>query len=494
MRITNSHYNCFFTWQRRCFHLLISRHYAFSVTSSFYEVCSKLKNMKRKRSLLALLTSIIVYHGIAQIPPQTIKQKQLANPLKEISNIGQLCNELREAPYVYQGDKLKRDHLVSDYAFRKLIKKNFSNVILGNDNVSKIGRYATLDITDDNSFSFSPYTIESNPEKSYYQNIFSLNFSGKLNDKKIFKLSDYRDLSASISYAHILNWTNYTMTERPDAAFRKRFKDCILKAPLEELCEKYTNLENKIDACEPAAAREKKKKELRKSFMNDYTDLENELAEEFWRMKRFWWINIDVKFFGRDKFKYLTKSALNAKNYSPTETSIYTPGLTIGLNHFIKNNTNDNSFLFSIWGEVNKKHSLSEVFQPDDFQPFHSINDSLIQMKDVESVYITDFEEPSIKWTIDFGIRAVKMLDLSSVSRKRQIGFSLLFSRDGLVSDGSFPSLFRTEAGIVIPFLKSDGESSFNLEIFRRWDNFSNFPSDNDHFWGLRFNIPISSK
>lgn len=456
--------------------------------------------MKYKLSFLILPLISFAWRTAAQEIKSITQMPELPkfhnhfDPFGKDYDIRQLCDTFKKAPFVYAGQKLKEDHLVSDFAFTKLIKKNFSNLILGNDNVSKIGRYATLDISDDNSFSFSPYTVENNPEKHLYQNILSLNFSGKLNDKKIFKLSDYRDLSASISFVHILNLTNYTMTERPNDEFKTRFRDCVLSAPLEDLREKYTKLEDNIDVCEPASKRKEKKHELKKKFMDEYADLENDLAEDYWKLKRFWWINVDLKFFGQDKFKYLTKSALNAKNYSPTETSFYTPGLTIGLNHFIKNNINDNSFLISVWGEINKKHSLSEVFQPDDFQPFHSINDSLIQMKDLESVYITDFEEPSTKWTLDYGVRAVKMLDFSSDSRKKQIGFSILFSRDGLVTDGNYPSLFRTEAGIVIPFLKPDGESSFNLEIFRRWDNFSNFPSDNDHFWGMRFNIPISSK
>ena len=86
------------------------------------------------------------------------------------------------------------------------------------------------------------------------------------------------------------------------------------------------------------------------------------------------------------------------------------------------------------------------------------------------------------------------MKDVSWItpSRKKQVGLSLAFSRKGLVNDEKFASLFRTELGIVIPFLKPDGKSTFNLEIFRRWDVFSNFENDNNKLWGVRFNVPIN--
>ena len=137
---------------------------------------------------------------------------------------------------------------------------------------------------------------------------------------------------------------------------------------------------------------------------------------------------------------------------------------------------------------------MSEIFEPDQFQSFAKINDSLFQQKGLKSVYITNFEAIKVKWVADFGARIVGMMDISSPSRTRQIGLSVSFNRKGLVGNGKSPSLFRTEAGLVIPFLKADGESTFNLEIFRRWDSFSNFPADNDQFWGIRFNVPISNK
>ena len=115
-------------------------------------------------------------------------------------------------------------------------------------------------------------------------------------------------------------------------------------------------------------------------------------------------------------------------------------------------------------------------------------------MNDLESVFVTDFEELKKGFEFDFGFRCVKMFDISSSQRKKALGLSLAFSRLGLVGEESFASLFRTEAGLVIPFLKEDGTSTFNLELFYRVDNFSNFSADNDRFLGVRFNVPISSR
>ena len=150
--------------------------------------------------------------------------------------------------------------------------------------------------------------------------------------------------------------------------------------------------------------------------------------------------------------------------------------------------------LLTVSGQLKKKHSLSEVYEPENFQPFHVINDSLSQLKSTESVFITDFDKLETKGVFDFGIRAVRIWQFASTPRKMQVGLSAAFNRNGLVYTGKFPSLFRTELGLVIPFLKMDGESKFNLEIFRRWDNYSNFPNKNERLWGIRFNVPVSSR
>jgi hypothetical protein len=456
-----------------------------------------------KRIIILFLFTTLLTKSFAQIKGQT-KQSSLKknkvggdrqlqedkDPIdnnKPGSDISKLCKELETAPYVWKGNSAKTDNLVSNYAFRKLIRNNFNNLVLGNDNVSKIGRYATLDITDDNAFSFSPYSFESNPEKSSYQDIFSFNLSGQLNDDKFFKLTDYRDLAAGISYVHILNWTNYKTINRDIESIKKKYL-CQLKEPLNELCKKYNKLVT------DSSCTGKTKKKLYGDFIEEYTDLETELTEEFWGNKNFWWINIDAKLLGRDEFKFLYQPLLTSGNYSPKEETVFTPGISVGLNHFTKNNQTGNSFLFSIWAELNRKHSLSEIFEPNQFQSFVKVNDSLSQQKDLESVYITDFESIKTKWVADFGARVVGLLDISGSSRTRQIGLSFSFDSKGLVSNSKSSSQFRTEIGLVLPFLKADGESTFNLEIFRRWDRFSNFPADNDQFWGIRFNVPISSK
>ena len=112
----------------------------------------------------------------------SIKNKDYAKP--DLDSVRQYLLTL---PDVVDGTSLKNDKLISDYAFRKLLRQNFNNLVLGNDNSSKIARYATLDISNKQKFDFSPLTFEHNPLKRNYQSIFSVNFSGELNAKGEFE-------------------------------------------------------------------------------------------------------------------------------------------------------------------------------------------------------------------------------------------------------------------------------------------------------------------
>jgi hypothetical protein len=131
---------------------------------------------------------------------------------------------------------------------------------------------------------------------------------------------------------------------------------------------------------------------------------------------------------------------------------------------------------------------LSEVYEPEKFQSYSKVTDVVFMDKGSEDVFVTKFNELDKKLVLDFGLRAVA----TTTVWEKSVGASFAFSRKGLVAESSFPSLFRTELGGVIPFRKADGESTFNLEIFHRWDIYSHFDYSNDSYWGVRFNIPIS--
>ncbi len=401
---------------------------------------------------------------------------------------------LTSMPYVRNCGSLKEDALIRDYGFRKLMQQNFGTLILGSENISKIGRYGTLDLSEKPAFDFSPYTFESDRRYKPYQNIWAVNFSGKLNSESIFKLKDFRELSLGVSFVHILNWSNFKAIDRSDSI------RCVMKAKtresIEELCDEYKKKFKEAcdSSCYKKLTGKTKKEKVEHSFYEDFSDLEIKAAEELWATKNFFWVNVSAKA-TRDKVKYIQSAKLASDDpFKPTEEAIFTPSLTIALNYLTKKNNSTGSFLVSVWAAVQNKHSFSDVFEPEDFQPVHEVNDSTFRNKELESVFVTNLAELSEQVAFDFGIRAVRMIDISSLSRKKSFGLSFSFSRSGLVSDGKFPSLFRTEAGVVIPFLKADGTSTFNLELFYRSDVYSGFTAANDDFLGVRFNVPISSR
>ncbi|GEM_PF-6714380 len=392
------------------------------------------------------------------------------------------------------GNKIKRDAIMSQYAFRKLLKKDFNKLILGNNEVSKLKKYASLDISQKPEFAFSPLILESDPKAELYRNIFSLNISGKLNPENFYNLSKLRDLTFGFSFNHILNWTNYRLTERAET-IRDKY-NCTFINKINSLAEssweEFDILCNNLN-CLSDHQKKEKSGELRKKLFNDYTDLEIEMLKEYWSTKNFWWYTLEGEFI-IDKPKYIAVKDTIGGKFEPNEAEIFSPSLLGSINFFTQHAKKENSFFASLWGSVRQKHSLSEIIEPKSFQSFKKINESLNLVDDNEDIFITDFDELDKKFVFDFGIRLVGLVKIIKITHnnKRQFGLTFSFIRKGLVNKNELASLFRTEGGIIFPFRNADGETTFNMEIFRRWDRFSNFKADNEELWGARFNVPIN--
>ena len=180
----------------------------------------------------------------------------------KISIMDSVRNYLNGIPDIKNGKNPKYDKLISDYAFRKLIKKNFHSLILGNDEVSKIGRYATLDIADKTNFSFSPLVFESNTFTRRFQHIFSLTVSGKTDGAGVFKLKEFRDLKAAFSWKFILPLTNYKPVGRAESL--SKFKH-ILNEGINDLSDSYEEKFKKIDSSKFLGEAQKKEHKIKLS-------------------------------------------------------------------------------------------------------------------------------------------------------------------------------------------------------------------------------------
>lgn len=434
---------------------------------------------------------------IGQMQPPLSKQKydsgwSIQQRLKQYSqewsgdnvSLKRLCDTLRKGLFVFDGEKPIQDYLISPIAFRRLVKQNFGDLILGNESVSKIGRYASLDVSEKPAFDFSPFTSESDIEKHNYQHIFAVNISGKLNSEDIFRIKDIRDLSLRLSFTRILNSASgYIPTDR--SSNLKSQYVCDLQRQLLILCREYNQKMNDIDSTD-CSDKDKLKNKLLPKFLDGYYDKEMEVSEDYWRVKKFTWFTISAGI-KRDKVMFINEDTIKALHYNPQSETVVIPELLGSINHFAKH-ANRTQFI-SFWASVKAKHSLSEVYEPEKFQSYSKITDVVFMDKGSDDVFVTKFNKLDKKAVLDFGLRAVG----TTAIRGKSIGASFAFSRKGLVAEASFPSLFRTEIGGVIPFRKADGESSFNLEIFHRWDIYSQFDYSNDNYWGVRFNVPISN-
>jgi hypothetical protein len=388
----------------------------------------------------------------------------------------------------------RTDRLVSDLAFRKLIRKNFNSIILGNDEVSKIGRYANVDISDKPAFSFSPVVIETNPETKRFQHIFSLNFSGKLNELGHFELADFRDLRGRFSWKYILQLTFYSTVDKPSnlSKYKHRLREAV-ENMTKEYESKFKAVDNSVELSTERGKDEKtdEKRTLKKKFIQEYTDKEIELADEFWKNRHFFWLSTDIDFFGYDQVSHVQETKLPA-DFSVVKDRVFTPGAELGLNYHVVSKSRKSLLLTAAVG-TRLRHSLSEVFEPSEFQNYKDINDSTMRLLGKSNVFVVPFDELSEKWVFDWKVRGVALTPFGSSSVINKIGISIGFSRKGLVGTESNASLYRTEVGLVFPMLNSKGEAAINVEIFKRWDRFSNFKNDDSNVLGFRFNVPISN-
>jgi hypothetical protein len=478
--------------------------------SAFYISYSIFKTKEMKQTLFLLLLALQFGEVLAQRPmvknqqqpgkgaqdidflPQHLTDRKCNPPLDSGETyLGNAQTYLLRMPYVIDMNDPKRDRLISDYSFRKLIQSDFTKTVLGMDNISKINRYASLDLSDKPAFDFTPLAFNDDPTKKVFRNIFSVNISGKLNENDFFELKNLRDLTLKLNYVYIFNASNY----KPNAKI-STLRDplrCDIKADVLALCEKY---EQKIKDlcsgnCVSADKIDQERRKLVKAFIDEYSDIESSAAEAYWKSKNYYWLSINAGL-KRDEFQYTSQDLLDEGKYTPKKETTVMPEVTAAFNGFHLY-ASGASLLYTLWGGVKRRHSLSEVYTPDNFQNYDSINGSVLKLNNNESVFVTDFTEIDRGFKADLGTRVVVLSPYLSQERKQQFGFSFSLSRRGLVSTESGASLVRTEAGLVFPFLTEDGTSKFNLEFFRRWDNFHNFPNENDKTWGFRFNIPISN-
>lgn len=453
----------------------------------------------KNRAIIILLFVLSAGNSMAQVVRADLLNNLTGNATPVNDNCDMVANLAAAQAYLNSHYSVYRpagaihtfeDNLTSTFTFKKLVKKNFNELVLGNENISKIGRYASVSITDKTSFDFSPFIFEDGAETDAYNNIVSVNFSGKLNADKYFDFKNFREISGGFTWTHLFTsgWLASYVPNDNAAALREVIK-CKRSIKINELVAKYTPTAEAIDnLCTPSctALVASQKQKLAEKFIADYEDIEIETAEDYWDKKNFLWTNLNVNFLSWDNFSYLEEKDIPA-NYSPKKESVYTPSITGSINYFEAKH----KWFVSLSAGAKLRHSLSEVFEPKNFQNYVPVNDNVMQLKETEDVFVIDFSTIERKVKANYDVRLIKFF--SALDDKFNIGLTYSFSHKGLVSANSNSNFQKTELGIIIPMKNSDGDDKFNFEIFHHWDVYNNFPNDNEKGWGFRFNVPLNN-
>lgn len=379
--------------------------------------------------------------------------------------------------------KIEKDSskLVSEYAFRRLIQKDFRTIVFGNNGFSNVGHYATLDINkDESTFYLSPIVFENNqnPLNGPFKTIHSIDISGKVNGQNIFDFENKKIISLAYSFTKIFE--NYTIKNQYTREYilntsnkiYNRFKDCA-KIKLSNYCDSLKYSGKNIDL----------------KILEEIANFEEAWAADKWDKKKIGWLKFNLNALSFDNFKIVDKSNLSTLS-EPLRKSIYAPSAAFSYNHLTTYMGNENQFFWNVWLKISQKHSLSEFSSTQEWSNFSRLTDSTIINQDRADVYLIKEADISIKPKIDIGSQLTYLFNISKI----RLGINVSGFYKQIVSNvNEKANAFEANLGLIIPLKDKEGNYSININPFYSSTNFNNYSLPNKNTWGVKFGLPFSS-
>lgn len=372
--------------------------------------------------------------------------------------------------------------LVHEYTFRRLIQKDFSKVITGENSFSKAGRFATLSLnTDESKFYFTPFVFVRNPDplKGPFKQIHSIDVSGDINTKKIFELKSKYSIKAGYSFTYIDD--RYSFAGR-DLALSKRLVDAVYVKQLA----RYTGMEKNILDSVAGLPELRNGDKRRKAFSEQLADVEESLYADQWTKKTLRWWKLTLLPVSWDNFSFLDATQPESLSV-PLKKSVYNPSVRASLSQLTS--FKKIKIYGSLWIGLGQKHSLSEISSPSQWYNFKRLTDSTFTVAEDKKVYSlkeTDFEE---KVKTDFGGQLISIFELPG---NNNVGFDISTSFLGIVTDKEGSYVNQSSIGIVFPFSDKTGDVFINITPFVEWKSYINASLEKEFYGGIRFALPIN--
>jgi hypothetical protein len=383
--------------------------------------------------------------------------------------------------------------LVSEYSFRKLVRNDFSVLTTGDKNKTTVGRYASLEINEDEQkVNITPFVYIPGNQllKAPFRSIFSVDLSASINSKKLFNFDDRNTITAGVSYTLVLAGFNFNplgsneKNRKPDTI---RYHQ-IYKNVYSSFVKKYDDIKTINDSLDILGFAGDTT-ELQKAYLEKVSEYEEKLTKKIWNTKYFLWFKFGLSPLSFDNFDVININDPATFN-KPKANSIYNPSLQISINYNSATRKYGSIYL-SAFIKAGIKNSLSEITTANEWRNISSLGDSSFVTKDKKDVFVLSSTDIKTKLLPDFGLQAIYLMKIKDF----RFGINLLASWNGIISptdnSNSYVNILHT--GFIIPIKDKEGENTINIEPYWERKSFVNYNKESKNIGGIKFSIPFQN-
>jgi hypothetical protein len=389
-------------------------------------------------------------------------------------------------------------NLVSEYTFRKLIRNDFSLLLTGDDNKTKVGRYASLEVDkEEKTFSLVPiaWVPGNSPLRAPFHWIATLDLKGTVSGKGIFDWEERKKVKAGFS----LSWVNgiYSFNDvpvpnrrqKPNTSVYRRMHNTLYNQFLSAYDNFGTNLSDSVLNSGNYTEIEK----LQEAYLDKVKDFEVKLTEDVWNLKTFYWFKLNVSPVSYDVLSIVSKTDTASFN-SPIVKNIYNPSAEISSNvYFIFRKYG--SFYGSGWFRLAKKHTLSEIATTSEWHKITSLGDSAFVQVDTKDAYFVDNNNIKMDILPDLGVEFIYLMPESWLNGFTP-GINFSYSSLGILSptDKDGRGEVKTwSIGLIVPLKDKDGKNKVNIVPFFEQKSFVGYDKAKKDFIGVKFSLPFNN-
>jgi hypothetical protein len=436
-----------------------------------------MKKVIQFMSIMLLSTSLSAQNSLPYVKFDEIKNRLIHYKLK--------TNEIYEENSTY---------LISTYTFRSLVQQDYSKITIGENSFSKIGRYATVNFdSDESKFYFTPFTfvVKSDPLSGPFKYIHSVDLSGEINSQNIFDFKNKKSLKAGYSFTKVFAKYKPKQDSR-NTSFHSAMVDEVYKQSLSEYERMKTSFSDYLDIASEAENEDTTGlyKEVKKRFFKKLEDIELKYYGDKWARKKVAWLKVNITPFSWDNFSYISPGN-TASDSGPIDKSVYTGNVKFSYNTLYTFPAFRNlNFYYSGYVSLTKKHSLSEISSPSQWQKTKLLTDSTFTLMEDKKVYSLNEQDFKARLRPDIGLQVIVLIN---TIKNTPLGLDLATSVNGLVAEDTDAYVSKNTIGLLIPFLDKKGESTINFEFFYQRKSYKKINLESQNLWGVKFGLPFSS-